>query len=175
MVNFVNKFILFHFTKKLEWLNFFKLVFENDLAYLFVAKVTCADITELTGQSSKTVFFCNLRLWVSSTGQHYHFQPGTTTLSITTISIMPFSITTFSTKGLVNDTEHKWHWAWVILSITMLCLVLSAVVMLNVAFHLLLCLASLCWMSLCWVSWRLQPCPIFVGMPRTHREWSILG
>ncbi len=62
MVNFVNKLILFHFTKKLEWLNFFKLVFENDLAYLFVAKVMCADITELTGQSSETVFFCNLRL-----------------------------------------------------------------------------------------------------------------
>ncbi len=87
-------------------------------------------------------------------------------------------------KSLICDTQHKWHWAKMILSTTMLSILLS-VILLNVAFYLLLCWiyaeshyvechyaecrgaichvsqesilrwVSLCWMSLSGASWRL--------------------
>ncbi len=57
-------------------------------------------------------------------------------------------------KGLVCDTQHKWHSTYLTLSITILCITLS-VALLNVAFHFLKCWNPLCWMSLCWVSWCL--------------------
>ena len=75
-----------------------------------------------------------------------------TTLSLATLRIKKFSITTLSVMGvfatlcindtLINDIHHN-----------------NTAIMLNVtitsvAFYLFLCWTSFCWVSLCWMSWR---------------------